>query len=309
MEFKLFPRAPYDYDLMLYYLLRSDLEMIDRIEERVLTTLIRIDGRSLLVKLWSTGSVSQPELSGRITGEWSGETDREWISRHLEQRFHLQDDALAFYEQAGKDSHLAPLLQAFYGLKPVNTASMYEALSWAILGQQINIRFAYMLKKTLVEMAGARLETEGRVYYAFPEPQAVAALSYEDLTQQRFSRRKAEYLIDLARMVAGGDILLDEFSGADPEPIIAQLVKIRGIGRWSAEYGLMRGLGHPDILPAADIGLRNAVQTLYQLPQQPDEETVRQMGTRWAGWRSWAAFYLWFSLAYRRRFPVEGERG
>ena len=309
MEFTLYPRAPYDYDLMLYYLQRSDLETVDRVKDGTFCTVIRVNGRSLRVTLKSTGTVEQPSLAGQLSGEVRSEEDLDTICRHLERRFHLQDDAHAFYQQMGTETRLAPLFQTFYGLKPVNSASLYEALTWAIIGQQINIRFAYMLKKTLVDMAGARLEMDGEIYYAFPEPKAVAALSYDDLTRQRFSRRKAEYLIDLARQVDAGTIRLDVEPDTDPEKILTRLTGIRGIGRWTAEYGLMRGLGYPDVLPAADIGLRNAVQSIYGLEQQPDEETVRRIGSPWAGWRSWVSFYLWFYLAYQRRFPEEEFKG
>ena len=309
MDFKLYPRPPYNYDLMLHYLQRSDLESVDRVQDGVFRTLLRKEGRSLLVSVWSTGTVSQPCLEGCLAGEIESDADREWICAHLERRFHLQDDALAFYHQLAGDKPLAPLLDTFYGLKPVGSASLYEALSWAILGQQINIRFAYMLKKTLVELTGARLAADGEIYFAFPEPQAVAALSYDDLTARRFSRRKAEYLIDLARQVESGAICLEQLLSREPDAVLAQLTGIRGIGRWTAEYGLMRGLGHPDVLPAADIGLRNAVQVVYGLAQQPDEETVRRIGSGWAGWRSWVAFYLWFYLAYRRRDPSEADNG
>jgi DNA-3-methyladenine glycosylase II len=309
MDFKLHPRPPYNFDLMLHYLQRSDLESVDRVEDGVLRTLLRRDGRSLLVSLWNTGTVDQPCLAGNLGGEVHSDTDEEWICRQLERRFHLQDDAAAFYRQMKHEGELVPLLEKFYGLKPVGSGSLYEALTWAILGQQINIRFAYMLKKTLVELAGARLESEGETYYAFPDPAAVAALSYEDLTRQRFSRRKAEYLIDLARQVESGTVCLDPGAHWDAQVVLTQLTGIRGIGRWTAEYGLMRGLGHPDVLPAADIGLRNAVQSVYGLEQQPDEETVRRIGDGWTGWRSWVAFYLWFYLAYRRRFPDEGDKG
>ena len=309
MEFTLHPRAPYNFDLMLHYLQRSDLETVDRVNDGTFSTVLRMNGRSVRVTLKSTGTVARPKLAGQLSGEVRGSEDLDIICRHLERRFHLQDDAGAFYQQMETEVRLAPLLRTFFGLKPVNSASLYEALTWAIIGQQINIRFAYMLKKTLVDMAGARLEVDGEIYFAFPEPKAVAALSYDDLTRQRFSRRKAEYLIDLARQVDAGTIRLGTAPDKDPEEILNNLTGIRGIGRWTAEYGLMRGLGYPDVLPAADIGLRNAVQSVYGLQQQPDEETVRKIGVSWAGWRSWVAFYLWFYLAYQRRFPEEEGNG
>ena len=307
MELILTPKPPYDFQLVLHYLQRSDLETVDRVMDDAFMTLLTIRSSPVLIHVTGKGTMNQPELLVRIQG--ADEKVLDDVSRYLNRRFHLQDDPEPFYQQVGKDPVMRPLLELYRGLKPVQAGSLFEALSWAIIGQQINIQFTYSLKKTLVDLTGNRLEHCGELFFAFPEPQAVAALTYEDLTERRFSRRKAEYLIDFARKVAAGEVLLEWGSEKDPEAILTDLTRIRGIGRWTAEYGLMRGLGYPDVLPAADIGLRNALQRLCGLKSQPDEETVRSIGGRWEGWRSWAAFYLWFDLAYRRRYPDSGSRG
>ncbi len=312
MNLTIYPKPPYNFPLTLYYLSRSDLETMDRVCHGVFETLIPYNGRLFFVSVENSGTVHAPRLSVHVeSGDGSPvlEDTLEGIVARIQTRFHLQDDVLAFYRRMEDDPKMQPLMKQFFGLKPVRAASVFESLSWAIIGQQINIRFAYMLKKTLVEMVGGRINRDGAVYYSFPEPQAIASLNYEDLTQHRFSRRKAEYLIDLARKVVDGSVSLDLEPVTDPEQVTEYFTRIRGIGRWTAEYALMRGLGYPDALPAADIGLRNAVKDQYGMDKQPDEETVRQIGEHWSGWRSWAAFYLWFSLAYRRQQPFQEDNG
>ncbi len=74
------------------------------------------------------------------------------------------------------------------------------------------------------------------------------------------------------------------------------LLPLRGIGRWTVECLLLFGMGRPDLLPAADIGLRRAVQRVYGLPERPGEEEVRRIGEAWAPWRSYATFYLWDAI-------------
>ncbi len=112
----------------------------------------------------------------------------------------------------------------------------------------------------------------------------------------QFSRSKAEYIVGLARAVASGELDLDALSTISEAERIERLVRLRGIGRWTAEYGSMRGYGARDSLPAADIGLRNAVTVAYRLDHQATEAEVRAMGERWTPWRAFATFYLWATL-------------
>jgi DNA-3-methyladenine glycosylase II len=310
MNLTIHPKPPYNFPLTLYYLSRSDLEIVDRVRDGVFETLIPYKDRLFYASVQNSGSVHNPILQVHIESTDTdpvNENTLDYIGKHLETRFHLQDDVEEFYRIMQGDLKIQPLLTQFFGLKPVRAASLFESLSWAIIGQQINIRFAYSLKKTLVEMAGGQFVRGEVPYYSFPDARAIAALEYTDLTQKQFSRRKAEYLIDFARKVVEGSVSLNLEPVTDPVQVTEYLTRIRGIGRWTAEYALMRGLGYPDALPAADIGLRNAVKEVYGMEKQPDEETVRQIGNRWVGWRSWVAFYLWFSLAYRRQQPIQED--
>ena len=140
------------------------------------------------------------------------------------------------------------------------------------------------------------MEFEGESVYAFPTPDRVAALSYEDLTRLQFNRRKAEYIIDISRMVAEGRLDLEGLRRRSDEEVMEILLPLRGIGRWTVECLLLFGMGRPDLLPAADIGLRKAVQKVYGLVDRPGEEEVRRIGESWTPWRSYATYYLWDAI-------------
>lgn len=111
-----------------------------------------------------------------------------------------------------------------------------------------------------------------------------------------FSLRKAEYVMEFARKVSEGSPDLEALERMEDEKAIEYLTGIRGVGRWTAECILLLGLGRPDLLPADDIGLRNAVTRAYTLDHQATEAEVRQIGESWRPWRSWVTRYLWLSL-------------
>src|SRR5690606_31611885 len=152
------------------------------------------------------------------------------------------------------------VVRRFWGLRPVGALDLFESVVKTIIGQQLNMAFAGVLIRRLVALCGTEYRLGDTVLPVFPSPDAIARLRYEALQELQFSRRKAEYVIDFARLVDSGRLDLETLERADDEAVMERLTRIRGLGRWSAECTLMFGLGRPDVLPAADIGLRNAVQ-------------------------------------------------
>ena len=178
--------------------------------------------------------------------------------------------------------------------------SPFEALVWAILGQQINLPFAYRLKRALVERYGTRLEHDGYTYHLFPAPEALAEADPAELRAMQLSRQKSDYVRSLAALAAGGAIDWAGLRALPSDEAVAELTRLRGVGRWTAEYVAMRGLGHRDVIPAADVGLKFAIGKAYGLGRQATEPEIRLLAERWAGWRSHASFCWWYSLALDR---------
>lgn len=177
------------------------------------------------------------------------------------------------------------------GLRVLLTLDPFEALVWAILGQQVNLAFAYALRRDLIRLAG---EPAGNELIAHPDAPRIAALDPADLQALRFSRRKAEYVIHAAQEVAAGRLALENrltATGANRD-----LLSLRGCGPWTAQYVLMRGLGFRDGVPVGDAGLTLALQRWFTLDTRPDAaETLRLMAP-FAPHRSLATFHLWASL-------------
>jgi AraC family transcriptional regulator, regulatory protein of adaptative response / DNA-3-methyladenine glycosylase II len=167
----------------------------------------------------------------------------------------------------------------------------FDALCWGIIGQQINVKFASALRREIVELAGEKIGD----MRAHPTPERVADIGVSVLTARRYSRSKAQYLIDAARAVA--ERRLDIENLRDGSAIAAEkaLTSQRGIGIWTARYVLLRG-GFADAAPVGDSALATALQRLHQLPRRPDADETARLMSQFAPHRSIATMHLWTYL-------------
>jgi DNA-3-methyladenine glycosylase II len=129
-----------------------------------------------------------------------------------------------------------------------------------------------------------------------PTPERVMTLGDDEIRACGFSRPKVSFIKDLAGRVLDGRLDLKRLKKHPDDEVMRQLVAVKGIGRWTAEIFLMFRLGRPDILPADDLGLMNAVHRAYRLRKRPDAKKLRQIGEAWRPYRSVASWYLWQSL-------------
>ncbi len=168
--------------------------------------------------------------------------------------------------------------------------TLYDGLLWTIIGQQINLPFAYSLRRRLVELTGVPIG-EGR--YAFPTPQAVAALEIDDLLARQYSRQKADYVISISRLVASGQLDLEGLRRMSATRAERTLKAIRGLGPWSVNYLMMRSLGFADCLPLGDTGVTSGLWKLFDTPTRPDAEATLRLMAPFSPYRSLATVHLW----------------
>lgn len=288
------PKPPYDFDKTVKRLHGVNHEMYSR-EKGSITRTLRAGNRVFLATVVSRGTTECPELHAEIDGTPSDE-EKKQLRHLLDNLFSVDVDLLSFYKHFEEDPLYASLCSRFYGLRIMLEGGLFECMVKTIIGQQMNLSFASTLTRRLIDRSSHPYVHNGRAYPVFPSPGEVAALQVEDLTALQFSRRKAEYVIDFAREVVNGGLDLNQFEKMEDREIVERLVRIRGIGRWTAECFLLFGMGREDLLPAADIGLRNAIKRLFGLDRQPDEQEVRAIGAHWSPWSSYMTFYLWESL-------------
>jgi DNA-3-methyladenine glycosylase II len=297
MQTEIVPLPPYAFAAALAYLHRSSSAILERIsDDGIYHRAVTLDGHDLLLTMKSVGSIEAPHLELAVLGEQVSPTLLNETAQMVRRIFSLDDDPTEFYRIAQAEPVFGALVQRYYGLRPVTIVSPFEALIWAVIGQQINVSFARKLKQRLVELCGGQLHIGGEDYPLMPTPQAIAALDLALLAANQFSRQKTSYIIGLAQAVVSGELDFAAVAGLPHDEAIAYLTRFHGLGRWTAEYVLMRGLGGRDSIPAADMGLRIAIGRAYGMGRNATELEVREIAEQWAGWRGWAAFYWWHAL-------------
>jgi DNA-3-methyladenine glycosylase II len=203
----------------------------------------------------------------------------------------LRIDPAPFLAAVTDDALLWPVVQRQSGLRIVQSATIFEALTWAIIGQQINLTFAIALRRTFILQAG-RQHSGG--LWCYPEARDVARLDADALTSRKFSRSKADTLLRLAHLVDSGALTLDRRH--DAAQVAAALLAVKGIGPWTVNYALLRGYGYADCSLHGDVAIRAAFQHLLGEDAKPDIARTEALLARYAPHRTMAAAHLWASL-------------
>ena len=171
----------------------------------------------------------------------------------------------------------------------------FQALARSIIFQQLSGKAASTILGRFVALFREGATAEDAVAGFFPEPGEVLAIDDEAMRAAGVSRQKAAALRDLAAHFAEGKLSVERFGEWSDEEVIAHLLPVRGIGRWTAQMFLMFQLGRPDVLPTADVGINRAMMRLYGLDAPATPEEVERIGTPWHPWATLACWYLWRS--------------
>ncbi|MCZ2067482.1 DNA-3-methyladenine glycosylase, partial [Enterococcus faecium] len=165
---------------------------------------------------------------------------REAVVNYVKEWFDLTTDLAPFYTLAKHDLLLQGPIEQYYGLRTLGIPDLFEALSWGIIGQQINLTYAYTLKRRLVEQFGSYVEWDDRKHWIFPSPETIANLHVENLQQLKMTTRKCEYLIGIAKLITERKLSKEDLlQTQDVKVAEKQLTAIHGIGPWTANYVLM----------------------------------------------------------------------
>ena len=187
---------------------------------------------------------------------------------------------------SGADPVLARIIAEVGPCRIANRPERFPALARAIIFQQLAGRAAQAILNRVIALYPGR---------PFPSPAQILATPDETLRGAGLSAKKAMYIKDLARHVQDGLLNFHRFAAMDDEEIIADLTRVQGIGRWTAEMFLMFNLGRPDVLPTGDLGFRNAVMRHYGMRKMPKPEKLHKLAEPWRPYRSAAVWYLWQS--------------
>ena len=207
--------------------------------------------------------------------------------------FSLDLDGALFQRQVGKaDKVIAGLQRRFPGLRPVLFSTPFEAACWAVLSQRTRMSQAAHLRSKLVAALVPKVMVDGHELTAFPAPEHVLAAGGALAGVVGVSEVKATRIQRLAERGERGDFEPRFLRGISDERARAWLEQSPGIGAWTSEFVLIRGVGRPDLLPRGEWRLLSAVQRYYDLAERPTFEDLERLSGGWEGFRSWAAFLL-----------------
>ena len=270
---------------------RSPLELLHQVEDNRLYKLIPNGFEHLLCEITFQENT---QIEVRLLNRELSDENEALLRQYILNWFDLERDLTPFYDLAQNDGLLSRVLANCYGLRIIGVEDLFEALSWAILGQQINLAFAYTLKRRLVENFGQKAEWEGQSFWRFPSAETISQADPQRLMDLSISIRKTEYLQEVARQITAGKLNSKQLEKlVSIHEIEKRLTSIRGIGAWTANYVLLRCLRHPEAYPVGDAGLQNAVKKLLEMDRKPTETELRELAKPWKGWEAYATFYLW----------------
>ena len=305
-SFELSPTPPYDFDLQWRFYSSSKDPQPEIYKDRAWRRAFKIGDRLIPVEVTSVGTVEKPRLRVNAFSRLDAKEKR-YLSVKIADIFRLRDDLKALYDFMEKDRILRKIKKELYGLRPPGIgASIFEGAIRVIIQQQISLKAAYVMTGTLVRRFGEKIEINGEYYYDFPSPQVLASADEAELRKCKLSHQKARYIRELALKVAGG-YDLNRIGKMSNREAIEELMKFKGIGRWTAELILITTLGRMDLCVPNDLGARKAVSHFYFDGKLQSGDAVRKFAERWGRFKGWVIYYL--ICAYNMESRNSAKRG
>ena len=301
-SFSLRPRGAFSLERTADRLVRFP-EVVDHFRDGSYQRLLDADGALVRVRVTQQGPPSRAVLRVRLDGKGArSAAAREAARRLLAVALGSAVDVRPFYALFRDDPLLGTAIAHHRGLRIAGSPTLWECLVTAVLSQQINLDFAYSIRSDLARAFGRRARFDGETLIAFPRPERVARESEARLREFRLSAAKAGTILRLARAFTDGSLDAAELEQRSDEEVVAVLTALKGIGRWTAEVALLRGLARPDAFPAGDLGIVKRLATALR-GKPASEAQMRRMSRAWSPHRSLALIYLYAELARRSRAP------
>jgi DNA-3-methyladenine glycosylase II len=294
-SFFIFPEPPFDFERSAGIHGRFEKSLPDVYENGIYKRVLHLVGNPVFVLITSKGTIEKPCLGVEVHPQLLAQEVKA-LKRLLHTMFAASFDFDKFYSFAKKDRLMSIVSRRLRGLRPVSPPTIFEALVIAITEQQILLDAAVAIRSRLIERFGEVVEFEGRSFYAFPTPSVLAKAKLNQMMAVGLSRNKALYINELSKRVAGKELDLEGLRKMDDETAIAELTKIKGVGPWTAEYTLIRGMGRVNSLPADDLGIQHAISEAYFKGKRTSSKEVRRVLSKFFPFSGIAAFYLMYYL-------------
>jgi DNA-3-methyladenine glycosylase II len=287
------PRAPFRLDLTAWALRRRSHNAVDRFDGSTYRRVVSIDDADpVALAVTQDDPLGAPRLSVLLGGGSIDERAEARARGAVNRLLGLSVDLTPFAAMAERDPLLAPLAMRMRGLKPPRFATVFEALVNGVACQQLSLDVGIHLLNRLTAAHGPPVSCDPDGPRAFPAPDRLAGVPPQELKRHGFSLSKARTIVETAGAIVAGDLDLESLDQFDDRAAIDRLTRLRGIGRWTAEYVLLRGLGRLQVFPGDDVGAHNKLRRFFDIDTPLDYDSVKRLVARWRPYAGMVYFHL-----------------
>lgn len=286
------PVPPFRLDLTVWALRRRPGNRIDQWDGTTYTRVLVLDGQPVNMTVSEQGEPGHPRLLVTASSPVPLADLAVRTSLVLQRMLGVATDVSAFAALATRDPVLGALAERFWGLHPPRFPTLFEAFLNAFACQQVSLEVGLLLLGRLAERYGPSWTDSRGTAFAFPDPEQLACASEEQLRELGWSRQKARAALELAHLLIEKPQTFAHLERMSNEEVCQALLPLRGVGRWTAEYVLLRGLGRIEIFPGDDVGAQKNLQRLFSLAQPPTYEQIHTLMARWSPFAGFVYFHL-----------------
>jgi DNA-3-methyladenine glycosylase II len=305
-DFFVDPVPPFRLDLTVWTLRRRPDNIVDRWDGHTYRRVLALAAGTVEVAVTQAGPPEAPRLQVAVEGLPLDAGVQSVVVSVLDRLLGLDIDLTGFYRFASHQAHLGPLVRRFRGMKPPRMPTLFECALNAIACQQVTLTLGLRILNRLAAAFGPALRTLEGAVHAFPRPEDLVGQDPAELRKLGLSHQKGRAMVELAQTMVAGRLDPGELASLPDAEAVARLRQLRGVGRWTAEYMLLRGLGRVHIFPGDDVGGRNNLRRWLKLTETLDYEGTRRALARWKRFGGLVYFHLlldriaeagWLSLA------------
>jgi DNA-3-methyladenine glycosylase II len=294
-SFSITPIPPFRLDLTVWALRRRPENAVDRWDGKTYRRTLMIDRKAVEVAVHQSGRPEAPQLKVNLSGSRLTVRQEESARAFLERMLGAHKDLKAFYKLAMCNPRLQPLVEEFRGLKPPQFPTVFEAVVNGIACQQLSLLVGILLLSRLAHRAGMMAANARDAAHAFPEAADLAGMKALSLKSLGFSGNKSQVMLGISSAIRDRRLNLQSLVQLDNELALERLMELKGVGRWTAEYVLLRGLGRLDIFPGDDVGARKKLAQFLRKKKPLDYDGVHRAVTAWQPYAGFIYFHLLLS--------------
>ncbi len=295
-HFTLTPTPPFDFEQTLNFVRRFRSRDYERnpaheqIQDNVLQRVVSVDGEPVFFRVKRVGTLQEPGLECTLYAERLTDELADATAERIRFFLSLDDDLTPFYTLAQSDPAFSDVVQHLYGYHAFKVLTPFEAACWALIQQRTPNSFAHLTMKRLTELFGSSLELGGVTHRAFPEATQMLDNPEQRVLEATNNTRKTERFLDLIKAFATAD---EDFLRTAPYAEVSKwLADIRGIGAWSIDFIMLRGLGRYERTPWTDTGLLDAVSSVYTQGLSISQGSARELAERYGRYQGYWAHYV-----------------